>query len=112
MEFEFKGTKDWYRIESGVFSKEVEQRLLDPKYKGVKNLNGEIAQCWVDCFDETLTSTEESIANATMMANALNMFEALKRVKQYLQDNKDVLTPFPTRSEIDNINEVLRKSIK
>jgi hypothetical protein len=114
MELNFKGTKGWYLSEewSSICSTEVDKRILHPKYKDLKNINGEIAQCWQDHYDEEIISPEECEANARMMANALNMFETLVRIKQYLSENSDVLAPFPTRSEIDNINEVLRKSVK
>lgn len=38
------------------------------------------------------------------------MFEELKRIEAYLIANKDVLAPFPTRSELDNIRAAMFKT--
>jgi hypothetical protein len=45
-----------------------------------------------------------------LISAAPEMFEALKRVEAYLVANEDVLAPFPTRSELDNIRAVMFKT--
>lgn len=45
-------------------------------------------------------------------ASAPDLLEALIRVKQYLIENSDILAPFPTRSELDNINAAINKATK
>ena len=113
LDLEFKGTKNWYLglDKTSIHSTWVDDRLLKDKYKELVHIDGEICQCWADLHDGKIISDEECRANATMIANTLNMFDTLKRVKQYLIDNSDVLAPFPNRSEIDNINNVLKQSI-
>ena len=49
-------------------------------------------------------------ADAKLISAAPEMFEALKRVEAYLVANKDVLAPFPTRSELDNIRAAMFKT--
>jgi hypothetical protein len=49
-------------------------------------------------------------ANAKLIAAAPDMFEALKRVEAYLVANEDILAPFPTRSELDNIRAAMFKT--
>ena len=53
---------------------------------------------------------EEQKANAKLISAAPEMFEALKRVEAYLVANEDVLAPFPTRSELDNIRAAMFKT--
>lgn len=53
---------------------------------------------------------EEAKANAKLISAAPEMFEALKRVEAYLVANEDVLAPFPTRSELDNIRAAMFKT--
>ena len=48
--------------------------------------------------------------NAKLIAAAPEMFEALKRVEAYLVANEDILAPFPTRSELDNIRAAMFKT--
>ena len=45
----------------------------------------------------------------SLRAEKAELIEALKRFRNYLVDNNDVLPPFPNRSEIDNIEETLAK---
>jgi len=52
----------------------------------------------------------EAIANAKLISAAPEMFEALKRVEAYLVANEDILAPFPTRSELDNIRAAMFKA--
>lgn len=58
-----------------------------------------------DIFD--LLSVDE-IINTKLID--VEMFDALKRVEAYLVANEDVLAPFPTRSELDNIRSVMSKT--
>ena len=57
---------------------------------------------WSD-DEECVCDTVYSEADAKLISAAPEMFEALKRVEAYLVANEDVLAPFATRSELDNI---------
>lgn len=63
------------------------------------------------------TDDEEQIVDhvyekedALLIAAAPDMYEALKSVEKYLEDNSDILAPFPTRSELDQIRRALEKA--
>ena len=51
-------------------------------------------------------STDAIIAHLEQQRDEL--VEALKSCKQFIESNLDVLAPFPTRSELDKINELLK----
>lgn len=53
----------------------------------------------------------EAHANAQMMSASLSMYETLLIVKDYINENVDVLAPFPTRSVMDCINFSIRDAI-
>ena len=64
---------------------------------------------WSDS-DECVCDTVYSESDAKLMAAAPEMIEALKRVEAYLVENQDILAPFPTRSELDNIRFAIKKT--
>ena len=51
-------------------------------------------------------STDAIIAHLEQQRDEL--VEALKSCKQFIESNSDVLAPFPTRSELDKINEFIK----
>lgn len=64
---------------------------------------------WSD-DNECVCDTVYSEVDAKLISAAPEMFEALKRVEAYLVANEDVLAPFPTRSELDNIRATMFKT--
>jgi len=50
---------------------------------------------------------KEAIVKGNLFLAAPKMFKALKRVEAYLVENEDILAPFPTRSELDNIRAII-----
>lgn len=70
-------------------------------------IEGSKSICAISNFDK---SKEEIETNGKLISAAPEMFEALKRVEAYLVANEDVLAPFPTRSELDNIRAVMFKT--
>ena len=71
-------------------------------------------ESWLDMRNRTEPERkaidEERKANAKLISAAPEMFEALKRVEAYLVANEDILAPFPTRSELDNIRAAMFKT--
>jgi hypothetical protein len=59
---------------------------------------------------ECISDHVYSEADAKLISAAPEMAEALMRVEAYLEANKDILAPFPTRSELDNIRAALVKT--
>lgn len=74
--------------------------------------NKDLEHIEIICSDdsECVCDTVYSEADAKLISAAPEMFEALKRVEEFLIANKDVLAPFPVRSELDNIRAVLLKT--
>jgi hypothetical protein len=70
-------------------------------------IEGSKSICAISTFDK---SKEEIESNGKLISAAPEMFEALKRVEAYLVANEDVLAPFPTRSELDNIRAAMFKT--
>jgi len=70
-------------------------------------IEGSKSICAISIFDK---SKEEIETNGKLISAAPKMFEALKRVEAYLVANEDVLAPFPTRIELDNIRAAMFKT--
>lgn len=78
--------------------KEIQETTAYPESVSVKQA---LLQVWNECEQE-----QNKIKEATNK----EMFEALKRVEAYLVANEDVLAPFPTPSELDNIRAAMFKT--
>jgi len=59
---------------------------------------------------ECICDTVYDESDANIISAAPDMYEALKKVEQYLINNEKYLTPFPIRSELDNIRCTLKKA--
>ena len=83
--------------------KEIQETTAYPESVSVKLA---LLQVWNECEQQQNKIKE---TDAKLIA-APEMFEALKRVEAYLVANEDVLAPFPTRSELDNIRAAMVKT--
>lgn len=81
--------------------------IVSDKYPGVLTVESESHGI---CTMQIGGYEQEKLTNANLISAAPEMFEALKRVEAYLVANEDVLAPFPTRSELDNIRAAMFKT--